>query len=164
MKELTAGQRAMVAAKMSNLTITQAAREVGSKRDSVQVSRVILRDGAPEVVAAIEAGELSLHTAKIIARMPRAEQAGALTKHLGIDKDAVGRRQTQGGTIKASPRLPLAHRMSRTLDQLENATELIEDFICEPGARDEADYQSWLLRVSKARRTLTLITKGGVSE
>lgn len=81
-RNLTAAQRAMVAEKLANLgrgekksnasieafdeSVTQeeAARKMGTSRASVQRARKVRENATPEVVAAVESGEMSLHAAE----------------------------------------------------------------------------------------------------
>jgi len=91
-RHLDESQRAMVAGKLANLrdgqradlaasidapsiTQSQAAELLNVSRPSVQRAREVLDHGAPELVAAVERGEVSVSAAATIADAPKEEQA-----------------------------------------------------------------------------------------
>ena len=97
-RHLTLEQRATAAAKLANLkpganqfdskvastaatSQSEAAKMFGISRESVQRARVILDKGSPELVAMVEAGEVSLTAAETVARkQPKELQVAAIEK------------------------------------------------------------------------------------
>lgn len=91
-RHLNERQRAVVAGKIANLTHGQRADQTGKFTDltpvtqqaaadllnvserSVRNARVVLTEGAPELVAAVERGEVAVSTAAVIASAPKSEQ------------------------------------------------------------------------------------------
>lgn len=187
----TATQRAMFAAKMANLKIgdvksqrnqavatvshqgtplmsnKQAADLVGIKPRSINRAKSIRLHASPEVCRAVEMGEMSARRAEAIMRLPEDRQAEAITNTIVRKQDALGRLQPiQKGTFKASPKRPLDGRIIRTLDQLDNAIELIGQFLDEDGCRDHPDYPKWVKHLYAARTRLgrTLKKHGGEND
>lgn len=91
-RHLDESQRAMVAARLANLrdgqradraasidapavTQTQAAELLNVSRPSVQRAREVIDKGAPELVQAVERGEVSVSAAATVAEVPKEEQA-----------------------------------------------------------------------------------------
>lgn len=89
-RHLDESQRAMVAGKLANLerganqhasidastvTQTQAAELLNVSRKSVQRAREVLDHGAPELVAAVERGQVSVSAAATVTELPTTEQA-----------------------------------------------------------------------------------------
>jgi hypothetical protein len=72
----------MVAAKLANMpahrpsakspnlgtSVTEAARSLNVGRGSVETAKVVQRDGAPELVHAVESGKVSVSAAAVIAK------------------------------------------------------------------------------------------------
>lgn len=89
-RHLDASQRALVAAKIATLrqgsqtgqvaapTQAEAASALGVGERSVRRARKLLGDAAPEIIAAVERGELSVGTASDVARLPQDEQVMVL--------------------------------------------------------------------------------------
>ena len=135
--------------------------------ETVQLAKAVRRDGAPEVIKAVEAGNLSIHAAQeIISNYPISEQPAAVNEKIAAPKDKRGRVIGKPKAPKRWPTKPLPFRMDRCLDQLENAVELLAQFITEDGADPHADHSSWLKRISKARTALSRIinNQGGHDE
>lgn len=90
-RHLDAGQRAMVASRIAKLprgrpsgnteisaivpTQEQAARLMNVSTDSIQFARKVEENGAPELIAAVDAGEASISAAALVATLPKEEQA-----------------------------------------------------------------------------------------
>ena len=174
----SASQRAMFAAKMAtwkkewgakgksiigkfaddNKTTPEAAKEAGVSTRVVTEAKQIIRDGAPEVMKAVEAGTLSVHSAKqIVDSVPKADQAEAVKKKLAGPRLQDGRFYVRHKAPPRARRLPLGDRMDRCLDQLENAVELLAQFTREDGGDEHVDHPSWVKRLSKARTVLSRI-------
>lgn len=94
-RHLSEGQRAQVAARLaklprganqhteisaSSITQTQAAEMLNVSVDSVQFARKVEEHGAPELIAAVEAGEASISAAAEVATLPKEEQAEIVAK------------------------------------------------------------------------------------
>ena len=89
-RHLDESQRAMIAAKLANMSEgrpaanakdsvsqSKAAEVMNVSRTSVTRARKVMKEAAPEVVKAVEAGAVRLNTAHEIAGAPRDEQASA---------------------------------------------------------------------------------------
>lgn len=107
-RHLDESQRALVAARLANLNhggdrrserLDQAANlpvEISQSaagdmlavsERSVRAARTVLHDGAPELIAAVERGEVAVSVAEIVARMPLDEQKAVVA---AADKRAIG--------------------------------------------------------------------------
>lgn len=88
-RHLTESQRGMVAAKLAKLpahrpsdkspnlgtSVADAAKSLNVGRGTVENAKVVQRDGAPELIAAVDAGEASVSAAALVATLPKEEQA-----------------------------------------------------------------------------------------
>jgi hypothetical protein len=73
----------------SSKTLAEAAREVGVIRQTVVNAKAILRNAAPEVTTAVEAGKLTLFSAKQIVKMvPKDAQPEAVLKVVAVVRGA----------------------------------------------------------------------------
>lgn len=92
-RQLSESQRAMVATKLAkmprgnlskseNLPISLSQSEAASAMNvsdrSIRSARVVQEQGSPELVAAVEAGEVAVSAAAEVAKLPPAEQAAAV--------------------------------------------------------------------------------------
>lgn len=86
-RHLTESQRAMVAARLANLqapnsgareAVTSAADALNVSPRSVDAARAVEAKGTPELVAAVEKGEVSVSAAAEVAKLPKAEQKKAV--------------------------------------------------------------------------------------
>jgi hypothetical protein len=91
---MAASQRAMVAAKLTNLSVgkhysanlpnnvssAKAAALLNVSERSVTTARSVRRNGAPELVKALETGAISVSTAAEIATLPKVEQAEVVAR------------------------------------------------------------------------------------
>jgi len=177
----TSSQRAMFAAKRANWprpgpgrantifsvngsmkTESQAAAESGVSTSYVIAAKHVRREGAAEVVAAVETGKLTLHAAEQIVRRPRGEQPDIAEK---VIQSSIGKsRHTSTACIlgkpngfKRSPTRPLPWKMERALDQLDNAIDALAHNLEERGAHSHADFQEWIGRLTSARGSLAKI-------
>lgn len=142
-------------------TASEAARESGVAESAVIQAKAIRRAAAPEVVAAVEAGKLTLHAAEqIVKHAPATEQAAATAKVIEASKGKA--RQTPVSAlgrslgIKRSPKRPAEWRAERAFDQLDNALDAIEGLFAEAG-RGVAG--AWLDKVAAARGRLAAILR-----
>lgn len=87
-RHLSESQRAMVAAKLAkmpahrpaddnsaNLRTSDAAAMLNVSERSVETARKVEREGAPELIEAVETGEASVSAAALVATLPKDEQA-----------------------------------------------------------------------------------------
>lgn len=93
-RHLDAGQRAMVAARISSAkqgqrsdlaspdarfpTDAEAAKQLDVSEPSVERAKTVLRNGTPELIHAVESGEVPVKTAAKVAKLPKAEQRKAV--------------------------------------------------------------------------------------
>lgn len=168
----TRSQRAMFAARRANypkgkasavmlrsqhlVTDEEAASEADVDRGTVIEAKRVRRDGAPEVVAAVEAGHLTLHSAReIVATVPLEEQPDAVAKVIKASRGR--RRQTSIKVLgmqkdrRRPPTRPLRERMERTLVQLETVVDYLVQFVDEGGSFDAV----WTRRLYAARTKLS---------
>lgn len=142
----------------------QAANEVGIAESYVTKARRLKRDAAPEVVAAVKAGKLTLHAARQIAEtVPKTEQSAAVEKVIAASKGkmrhtpakvALGKRLSQAGmSVRKAP--PLTHQWNEFLNQAEFAADNMEATMDRVTVFAEAP--KWLERARGIRTTLTKI-------
>ena len=111
-RHLDESQRAMIAAKIANLSegrpsndtkdavsIPKAAQVMNVSRASIGRARKVLDKAAPEVVAAVEAGRVSVGAAAEVADAPTEEQTAAAK----AGAHAIKKLATKRRTAKASP-------------------------------------------------------------
>lgn len=92
-RHLTESQRAMVAAKLAKLphgtnqhaqicapSQNEAADMLNVSRRTVQTAKVVQDEGAPELIAAVESGTVSVSAAADIATLPKTEQAEVVAR------------------------------------------------------------------------------------
>lgn len=74
-----------VSGEVEPISLQDAAKEVGVSRSTVISCRKVLREGVPELIKAVEAGEIKAKPAERIASLPKKEQPKAIerssTKH-----------------------------------------------------------------------------------
>lgn len=127
-RHLDESQRGMVAARVANMpahrplestsidvltTQPDAARMLNVSLPTVQRARVVLDHGAPELVDAVERGDVAVSTASEIARVPHDEQRAILAD----DAAAILRRAREIKTERAHTRK--AAREERALNALD---------------------------------------------
>lgn len=97
-------------------TVGQAAKETGVSSSTVAVAKRVMRLAAPEVTSAVEAGKLSLHSArKIMENVPVSEQP-AMAKKV-IEASTAKGKQTPSLIMKRDRRTGRAIRRTRIPDQ-----------------------------------------------
>jgi ParB-like chromosome segregation protein Spo0J len=133
-RHLTVGQRALIAAKAKEYYASQSTlnkKVAGKSRDkagaavgisgkSVDAGAAVLKDGVPELVKAVESGEIAISAASAIAGLPAAEQRTTICEYtskkaLGSGRDAKKDKKAATGTL----RKPKASKASRTLTALK---------------------------------------------
>lgn len=172
----TVSQRAMLASKRVNstqgsgrsrkfkndkftdlVTIADAAKEAAVGPAYVQRAKHVRRSAIPEVAAAIEAGNLTLHAAKKIADLPKDEQPAAL-EHKLEEKKSKGHKPANApkkrskATPKRSPTRPAADQIESALDSLEFHVNHIAGIV-----GDVNDYRDWPKRLRAVRTILSRI-------
>lgn len=123
-RHLTDSQRAMVAAKIAKLdrrdtliqnrsadgrnglSTAEAAATLNVSERNVERARVIVRDGAPELVAAVETGEVAVTAAAEVAKLPEAEQVEIVSKGPGAVREAAKAVRQERTTKPAAPLEP----------------------------------------------------------
>jgi ParB-like chromosome segregation protein Spo0J len=147
----SAGQRAMYGAALATLarghrppvdkstggktrakTAAEAADLTGSTRDNVQAAKAVHHHGAPELIEAVQRGDVSLGTAVTIAKtVPKGEHA-ALTARLVKAKGTA--RKVPAGTFRAVPsykrlpQRPTAVVIEKALAQALTSAEVLHDY------------------------------------
>jgi ParB-like chromosome segregation protein Spo0J len=133
-RHLDESQRAIVAAKLAKLrrgvrpdasieasatTQTEAAELLNVSRPSVQRARKVIERAAPEIVAAVEQGELSVSAAADFARQVEPTQQAALIERLGSAREAVRSVRPDEKVVKramkATPKLQEARDIIRSI-------------------------------------------------
>lgn len=117
-RHLTESQRSIVASRLatkprgsnqhvgiptSTLTQTQAAEQLKVSRDSVIAARKVTDEGAPELVAAVERGEVSVNAAAGVATLPKDEQAELVGRGAGAVRAAATRVRTDRAAPSEEP-------------------------------------------------------------
>lgn len=124
-RHLTDSQRAMVAAKIAKLprgdasrfsqsanlpsegvSIARAASQLNVSERTIKVAKAVVRDGAPELVAAVESGEVAVTAAAEVAKLPEAEQVEIVSKGPGAVREAAKAVRQERTTKPAAPAEP----------------------------------------------------------
>ena len=143
------------------VTVGEAAMEVGVHRVEVNVAKRILRTASPAIVSAVESGRLSLHSAMKIMQQPAAAQSSILEKVLAQGKKRLcvtaAARATMGTNkiFKRLPTRPLAERMTRALDQIENTAYILRDWLDGHEAKAHHEAPGWIKRLAETRAVLS---------
>jgi hypothetical protein len=135
-RHLTISQRAMIARKLANLKDGQtkagaqicapvsqedAAERLKVSRRSVQSATNVKNDGIPELVQAVERGDVTLSTAAEIAELPQAEQRKVVAKGTAAiktkAKDLRAKRRPVGKKYEPKATLSTLAWSEATLDQ-----------------------------------------------
>jgi ParB-like chromosome segregation protein Spo0J len=108
-RHLSESQRAMIAAKIAVLpkgshppkgggsaTSKQAARLLKTSARSVERAKTVQQKGTPELVAAVEAGDIGVRPAAELTKLPKDEQNNAMSK-----RKSKPRRKTIGGKTRS---------------------------------------------------------------
>jgi len=105
-RHLSESQRAMIAAKIAalpkgshgpkGLTHKQAGRMLKTSDRSIKRAKTVHKQGTPELVAAVEADEISVAPAAEIAKLPKDQQNKAM-----IGRKSKPRRKTIGGKTRS---------------------------------------------------------------
>jgi len=141
------------------LTAAQSAAEVGINATLVHRAKRIHREAAPEVVAAVEAGKLTLHAAAQIAELPKQEQPSAVAR---VVDAANGKARNSPASVlrpgvkpimRRHPEIPVVDQIGNALDSIEFCVEHIERRLSELGVpRDD-----WTKRFRCVRSALSRV-------
>lgn len=166
-RHLNESQRAMIAARLANLRAGQrvdmASQSQGSPIGLPPISQ-------PEAAALLNVGLNSLKRARAVLTHGTVEEIAAVDKgHVAVSavakeirsgKAPASRSVAQPKVLKnargrAFPVQPLNERMSRCLDQLEAAVDVLGQIMNEPA--DISSIAEWAARLERARTALTRI-------
>lgn len=163
------GEIPQLADLVHGLTEREAGKQFGVHSTAVNKAKQVRRDGAPEVIAAVEHGHLTLHAAKqLVASVPVGEQPAAvrlLTAGRPRSKRvSVGRvLGLTGGGIRKPP----AHKgaiedvIDRAIRQGESAAGTLQLYEGDlhPNAQQRTDWSATLRSIGRIhRRFLAIIT------
>jgi hypothetical protein len=141
------------------LSVKQASIEYGVHQRRVDEARRVA-SASDAVVQALRAGGLTRNMALTLSEYPLEGQPELVRKVL--EASARGARRpllvAMGeAKVRRSPTRAIEQRMNSCLDQLENASDMLSEFLAEPRTRDHEGRAGWLKRVRGARRTLNTI-------
>lgn len=162
-RHLTETQRAMIAARLAKLdrrdtlvqnrsadlrngpTTAQAAEIMSVPVRTVEAARALVRDGTPDLVAAVDAGEVTITAAAAVAKLPEAEQVEIVAQ--GADAVRAAAKESRAPKVSA----PAEKRPANGLSGLTR--EGLEDAVT--GLRTEnADLRSQLATMKTERDDL----------
>lgn len=142
------------------VTLEQAATSVGVSRSAVIAARRVRKEGAPEVVEAVQGGRLTLHAAKkIIAAVPKDEQPAVVERVVEASKGRarntpVAKVLGGGDTRKDRPMFrPGNQQFAAAVQKMEVAAEIIAKFAAE--AASDVHRKELLESLRHARTTIT---------
>lgn len=150
-------------------TIKEAAAMAGVHHTAVSAAKRIRRDGAPEVIAAVERGELTLHAAEAIIDATSVDAQPAVVARVVEEKR--GKRNMATAKILGKPpqtdRHPLLHkrRHARSADIIERATHTLEGVALAFGdleGLDELNREKraeWADSLAESMRTIGRVVK-----
>lgn len=134
------------------LTRAEAAAMVGVSHTAIRDAKRVRRDGAPELIEAVERGDLTLSAAgKIIERVPYHEQPAIAAR---VCSEKVGKKNMPAKVLGlAKPRMakakPMTDVLTRLFDELENGTRILADYLEVPLPDDVATQQDWLASLDR---------------
>lgn len=174
----TPSQRAMLAERRANatrldgpmraicqltdrvVTVREAADAAGVAATQVNRARKIRRSAAPEVVAAVEAGKLTLHAASQIAKQPREKQPEATALVMASSKGK--RRNTPASVLSGTKPIHRRQPTRASDEQIETAIGSLEFHAqhIERCIGDVTEFRDWAKRLRVVRTELSrLISK-----
>ncbi|WP_437194199.1 ParB/RepB/Spo0J family partition protein [Planctomicrobium sp. SH527] len=132
-QDLTKDQEAPVPLdlEVEPISLSDAAKEVGVSRRTAVSCKKILREGVPELVKAVEAGEIKAKPAERIASLPKKEQPQAIQNHVNRVSAPVLEQEKPEPLLSEEPevkRSPLQELVSRRLEK-ENPIQVAHDAI-----------------------------------
>lgn len=146
-RHLTEGQRASIAAKLSKTTVGRPKKNSANLRNkdaaallkvserSVETAKQVHRDGTPELVDALDKGEVSANAASIIAREPTEVQEGVLSakdeKRLNKAAQELATAARMRDEFHASPKMaPMPEAHAEALERGRGTQEGRDAFSC----------------------------------
>lgn len=154
------GQPARQKALDNSVTMAVAAAESGLPSSIVSTAKSLLKRASPEVLAAVDAGTLTMHSAKnIVNSVPKPMQAVALEKVLKAIKP--GMKQTSAKVLGiVPPRQPRKLdpgevQVERCLQGIEIRVEILQDYW------SDVDRARWTERLRVVQRAITCLIKEG---
>lgn len=146
-------------------TVRQAGAEVGVSQSYVSKAREVVREGAPEVVAAVKEGKLTVHAAReITQQVPKDAQAETVAKVIEGSRGKLRHTPTalvlNGGEDvrkhRAQPAKP-DEQFRRSISMLEVAVDVL--MTNAPLVKRDFKRTQWLETLSDSRTTITHIIK-----
>jgi ParB-like chromosome segregation protein Spo0J len=183
-RHLTESQRAMVAANIAGwkkgdnqhtaggsanlptLTQSQAAEQVSVSDRSVRDAVKVKADGVPELVKAVEAGDVSVSAAAEVAKLPKGEQKKAVKAGKVKEKAAEKRKEKQAKkdgpadapgpdhTVTTDPAGEFVGRVNKLCHALDGAKKEAADIAAVPVFGRQVHGESVTLQIDAARKAL----------
>ncbi len=128
----------------------------GVSRSAVTWAKRVRQDGIPEVVAAVERGDLALHTAKQIISKPRHEQSAAIQAAKDAPRRRDGRRAAAPTlTMRVQKAKPSLTRLENVINSLRSAADTLATLNIEACRAAPAERrQQWLTEFNDALRII----------
>ena len=137
-RHLTDSQRAMVAAKIAKLpkganqhsvasadlptlSTADAAEQLNVPVRTVTAAKAVVRDGTAELVAAVDAGEVSVSAAAEVAKLPEAEQQQIVAHGPAAVKEAAKAARQKPDTVAKAPARPASNLTPEALAEENEA-------------------------------------------
>ena len=137
-RHLTDSQRAMVAAKIAKLpkganqhsgasadlptlSTADAAEQLNVPVRTVTAAKAVVRDGAAELVAAVDAGEVSVSAAAEVAKLPEAQQQQIVAHGPAAVKEAAKAARQKPDTVAKAPVRPASNLTPEALAEENEA-------------------------------------------
>lgn len=169
-RHLNESQRAMVAAHLatkprgsnqhvgiptSTLTQAQAAKQLKVSRDSVIAARKVTDEGAPELIAAVDRGEVSVNAAADVATLPKDEQAELVGGGAGAVRAAAKRIRTDRTTPSEEPEAATTGKVGLR-DYVERARRVLGQIDLDPASgvlgQSIIKAETWFSKTSSLER------------
>lgn len=118
-------------AEVEPISLHDAAKEVGISRSTAAACKRVLREGVPELIQAVESGEIKATPAERIASLPKKEQPQAIQNHVNRSVAPVKEQEKPKPLPPEEPevkRSPLQELVSRRLEK-ENPIQVAHDAI-----------------------------------
>lgn len=185
-RHLTESQRAAVAAKLANMkrgnpefskpanlpdcatevSQAQAAEMLNVSERSVRTAKTVLEHGAPELMAAVESGEVAVSAAAAVATLPKDEQAAVVAegpKAVKAKAKEVRDAKAADAGDSAAPEADPDAKLRRELSKLTHAA-LVDDLIAARHARaeDRATIADLKTEISNLKAKLAEATDGDI--